>query len=99
MTTKQIPADILAALEVAGEKAVLEVEWKGDDYGARKRYYHDMFMQGAQTAYELGVAQGKVEALVFTDHYTDGAYAGIKAELELREAELASLLARLREGK
>lgn len=28
------------------EQAALDVEWKGDDYGARKRYYVDLFLQG-----------------------------------------------------
>jgi len=45
--------DMNAKLEKLAEEHALAVEWRGDDYGARKQYYIDMFLAGARAATEL----------------------------------------------
>lgn len=45
-------------VRLAAEKYALSIEWKGEDYGARKRYYRDAFLAGyAHAQSELAKAR------------------------------------------
>ena len=54
--------ELEALIQQMAEKYALNVEWKGDDYGARKQYYKDAFTAGAKAFYEIGKIVGRSEA-------------------------------------
>lgn len=59
MTSEQL-AEILRK---RAEKYGLSVEWRGDDYGARKKYYEDAYLAGANDGIKIGKALKRVESL------------------------------------
>jgi len=54
--------DMQAKLAKLAEEHSLAVEWKGDDYGARKQYYKDMFLAGAALGQRIGRAKAMSQA-------------------------------------
>lgn len=62
-----------------------------DNYGQHyelKRAY----LSGYEEGLKVGRLAGKLEALEFADVYTDGGYAGIRADKEVNEAKLEAVL-------
>jgi len=54
--------DMQAKLERLAEEYSLAVEWQGDDYGARKQHYKDMFLAGAALGQRIGRAKAMSQA-------------------------------------
>lgn len=103
-----MPEEIRAALEVASAKHAVKRVYNPDathvvtEQGfmmACERSAQEGFIAGAQAAYALGVAQGKVEGLTVSNDYTDNQYAALIAQEENAKADLSRLLDALRDKK
>lgn len=92
-----MPEEIRAALELAAEvKFSLPISPGFDHIVIGRR---EDFLSGAQAAYAIGVAQGKVEGLTVSNDYTDNQYAALIAQEENAKADLSRLLDALRDKK
>jgi hypothetical protein len=64
-------------LRERAEKYALEVEWKGDNYGARKQYYADAYLAGLREGLEMAA---KTADELFNGFHSPHEYSGDVAD-------------------